>query len=522
MLNPVAAACLDYRYELMDVVASKAQWDKIGMKSHHGIALPLFSIRNPQSHGIGEYLDLLPLLNWCKEVGFDCLQLLPLNDSGHDPSPYSAHSAMALHPIYLSVGALPFANEYADELEAMKSCNSSKRVRYHKVLAAKEAFLKRYAIRALPEIRQTQGYQTFIKEEWLDGYARYKVLKELNNELPWWEWKNTPTMLPQEALDYHKLVQYLCFEQFAKVKQAADHAGVFIKGDIPILINRDSADVWEHQELFDLNFAAGAPPDYYAKEGQYWGFPLYRWDVLEQTGFRWWQKRLAAAQKLYHIYRLDHLVGFFRIWAIPEGKKATEGFFLPHDQNLWIPQGEKILRMMLQDCSMLPIGEDLGDVPPSVRDTMSHLGICGTKVMRWERHWDGDKNFIKPTDYIPLSMTTLSTHDSEPLEVWWENFAEEAEKFARILDIPYTPLLYPDTRKAILEASHNTTSLFHINLLQEYLDVFDELTWEDPADDRINMPGLVLETNWTYRFLPTLQEIISHPELAMMMKQLSK
>lgn len=492
------------------------------MKRHHGIALPLFSIRNPNSHGIGEFLDLLPLISWCKQIGFDVIQLLPLNDSGHDPSPYSAHSAMALHPIYLSLGALPFIESYKEELEAMKSCNSSKRVRYHKVLEAKEAFLKRYAKHALPHFRKMPSYHDFIQQEWLDGYARYKVLKEENHELPWWEWKNTSTTLPQDALDYHKLVQYLCFEQLSGVKQAASDAGVFIKGDIPILINRDSADVWQHPELFDLKLAAGAPPDYYAKEGQYWGFPLYRWDVLEQTGYSWWQKRLVVAQKLYHIYRLDHLVGFFRIWAIPEGKKATEGYFLPHEQNLWIPQGEKILRMMLQSSCMLPIGEDLGEVPPSVRNTMSHLGICGTKVMRWERHWDGDKSFIQPQDYIPLSMTTLSTHDSEPLEVWWDNNADEAERFANTLNIPYTPLLHPETRQAVLHASHNTASLFHINLLQEYLDVFDELTWEDPADDRINIPGLVLDSNWTYRFLPTLEQIISHPELALMMKKLTQ
>ena len=504
----------------MDAFASGLQWDKIGMKNHHGICLPLFSIRNPDSHGIGEFLDLLPLITWCKEIGFDVIQLLPLNDSGHDPSPYSAHSAMALHPIFLSLGALPFSEEYSQELAAMKTCNSSKRVRYHKVLQAKEAFLKRYTKRALPEFRKKSSFQAFLKEEWLDGYARYRVLKELNGELPWWQWQNTPTALSQDDLDHHKLVQYLCFEQFTQVKQAADSAGVFIKGDIPILINRDSADVWEHPELFDMNFAAGAPPDYYAKEGQYWGFPLYRWDVLEKSGYSWWKKRLKLAEKLYHIYRLDHLVGFFRIWAIPEGKKATDGFFFPQDQNLWIPQGEKIMRMMLANCSMLPIGEDLGDVPPSVRECMSRLGICGTKVMRWEKHWDTSKDFIKPADYIPLSMTTLSTHDSEPLEMWWDVNQEEAKQFAQSLNIPFTELLCPDTRQAVLQASHHTASMFHINLLQEYLDVFDDLTWEDPDDDRINIPGQVLERNWTYRFLPTLQQIITHKPLAAMMKSL--
>lgn len=500
------------------MLLSERQWEKIGKKQHHGICLPLFSIRNPNSHGIGEYLDLIPMINWCKEIGFSVLQLLPLNDSGHDPSPYSAHSAMALHPIYLSLAALPYAEEFADELALMRTCNSSKRVRYHKVLEAKEAFLKRYAKRALPFIRNTKKYQQFIQQPWLDGYARYKVLKSLNNEKAWWEWAIVPNKLDADEVEYHKFIQYLAYSQFEEVKHAADSAGVFIKGDIPILINRDSSDVWQHPELFNLTFAAGAPPDYYAKEGQYWGFPLYRWDELENRGYSWWKTRLELAQRLYHIYRLDHLVGFFRIWAIPEGKKAVDGFFLPQDQSMWIPQGEKILSMMLEASNMLPIGEDLGDVPPAVRDCMKRLGICGTKVMRWEKNWDGDKSFIKPADYPELSMTTLSTHDSEPLEVWWDNCPGEAEEFCAALNIPYTTLLTPETRRNVVTASHRTNSLFHINLLQEYLDVFNDLTWEDPEDDRINIPGTVQESNWTYRFLPTLQEIIAHKELKTFMR----
>ncbi len=493
----------------MQPLASFRQWQKIGMKSHKGIALPLFSIRNPKSHGIGEYLDLVPLISWCKDIGFSVIQLLPLNDSGHDPSPYSAHSAMALHPIYLSLSALPFV----DELETITTSNTSKRVEYHKVLDAKEAFLKRYINRNRKRLKELDGYKEFAEEAWLDGYARYKVLKSLNNEKAWWDWKNIPNSLDPDEIEHHKLVQFLCMQQLSEVKKEAERHGIFMKGDIPILINRDSADVWQYPELFDLSLQAGAPPDFYSQEGQNWGFPLYRWDMLEHTDYSFWKKRLEIAQKFYHIYRLDHIVGFFRIWAIPEGKPAKEGFFFPQDENLWIPQGEKILRMMLDSCEMLPIGEDLGNVPPSVRDTMTRLGICGTKVMRWEKHYNTDNSFIKIDEYPTMSMTTLSTHDSEPLEIWWEAFGADAKAFSEILNITYTPLLHPETRQNVLQKSHQTASLFHINLLQEYLDVFSELTWENPDDDRINIPGKVLDRNWTYRFRPTLQEITSHKAL---------
>jgi len=500
---------------------SAPQWKKIGPYHHHGICLPLLSLRNPNSSGIGEFLDLIPLIHWCKEIGFNVIQLLPLNDSGHDPSPYSAHSAMALHPIYLSLKELPFIEKFQEQLEPLKKCNGSKRVHYHMVLAAKEAFLRHYAENSFPDIKQWPAYQEFVQQEWLQGYVEYKALKEINRELPWWEWKSSTKPTRQE-LEYHKFVQFLCFEQMKQVKKVADEKKIFLKGDIPILINRDSADVWQYRDFFTLEYAAGAPPDNYSKEGQYWGFPLYHWQKLEEDGYSWWKRRLAIAEQFYHIYRLDHIVGFFKIWAIPLGKKSKEGFFIPQDENMWLPQGEKILRMMLQSSSMLPIGEDLGSVPDSVRHSMQELGICGTKVMRWERHWQGDQSYILPKEYPPLSMTCLSTHDSETLDVWWQAFPDEAQLQAKALGVEYSEQLEQATRKQIIRASHKSSSLFHINLLQEYLNVFDELAWANPDDDRINIPGKVLERNWTYRFFPTLQEITSHAGLRDFMNSLTE
>lgn len=500
---------------------SASQWKQIGPYHHHGIALPLFSLRNPQSSGIGEFLDLVPLIHWCKKIDFKVIQLLPLNDSGHDPSPYSAHSAMALHPIYLSLKDLPFIDEFQTELEPLRACNWSKRVKYHQVLAAKEAFLKLYAKRALPEIQSWDSYKAFVTQEWLQGYAEYKVLKEKNDELPWWQWQKDKKATASE-LEFHKFVQFLCFEQMKEVKRVAIANDIFLKGDIPILINRDSADVWQYQQFFALDHAAGAPPDMFSDEGQYWGFPLYNWEALEQDGFGWWKRRLQLAQELYHIYRLDHIVGFFKIWAIPLGKKANEGFFLPENPELWVPQGEKILRMMLESSSMLPIGEDLGAVPDSVRDCMRRLGICGTKVMRWERNWHSDQSYIPPKDYSPLSMTCLSTHDSETLDIWWQAFPKDAEMLASTLQIEFSEPLEIETRKEVIKAAHTSGSLFHINLLQEYLNVFDELAWANPEEDRINIPGKVLEQNWTYRFLPTIDEIISHEGLQTFMKSLTE
>ena len=136
------------------------------------------------------------------------------------------------------------------------------------------------------------------------------------------------------------------------------------------------------------------------------------------------------ASQYFHIYRVDHIVGFFRVWGVPKGHKATEGHYEPEDESLWIPQGEKFLRIMLESNPMLPIGEDLGTVPMEVRASLQKLGICGTKVIRWERYWDKKNKPYIPYDlYNGDSMTTVSTHDSETLAQWWNDLQEESKSF---------------------------------------------------------------------------------------------
>ncbi len=506
------------------------------MKTHyHGINLSLSSIRNQRSSGIGEYLDLIPLIEWVHDIGFDIIQLLPLNDSGGDSSPYSALTAQGLHPINISLWALPFLEympEAEEQLSLMRHCNSSKRFRYHDILKKKISFLRDYFESAFPHIQKMASFQEFTKSNpWLQEYALFKILKAEHQEVAWWDWQTvyqapTPALFShltthfQKEVQFHEMVQFFAFDQMKQVKRIASQSKVLIKGDIPILINRDSADVWAHQESFVLDLAAGAPPDMYSQEGQYWGFPLYNWEIHERSDFSWWKERLRVAQELYDIYRIDHIVGFFRIWAIPLGKPAKEGFFLPADEKEWIPQGRKILKMMIDSSTMTPIGEDLGVVPDDVRACMKELGIAGTKVMRWERRWHEDRSYILLNQYPEESMTTLSTHDSETFVAWWQHAEEDALRFASDYNIPFeSPLLF-STHVTILKLAHQTHSRYHINLLQEYLALFPELSWEDPDDERINIPGIVNESNWTYRFMPMLNTIIAHEGLKAIMRQL--
>jgi 4-alpha-glucanotransferase len=252
----------------------------------------------------------------------------------------------------------------------------------------------------------------------------------------------------------------------------------------------------------------------YSATGQNWGFPLYNWQEMEKTEFFWWKERLAVASNFYHIYRIDHIVGFFRIWAIAKDEPATQGHFIPENPQKALEQGDQLMRMMLEASTMLPIGEDLGKVPPEVRTHLQELGICGTKVMRWERYWDTTKAFIPPEKYAPLSVTTVSTHDSSTLQLWWTQDSHEAIEYCHGQGWEYSTPLPPEYHFSLLYNSHHTTSLFHINLLQEYLALFPELVHSTPEEERINIPGLISNVNWSYRFLPSAETIVTHSELA--------
>ncbi|MBX7067654.1 MAG: 4-alpha-glucanotransferase [Parachlamydiales bacterium] len=462
-----------------------AHWERIGKRPHHGICVPLFSIHSKKSSGIGEFLDLIPLIDWCKEVGFDVIQLLPINDTGRDPSPYNPLSSCALNPIYLSLWELgiecPKANTRAEVLQ----------LKIEKLLS----------ISSPPP-------ESFIEQHpWLLHYAEFRALKEQFNGVAWQDFPKEAKPDPK-LVEFFIFVQFHAFRQMEMVKAHAEKQGVKIKGDVPILISPDSADVWSETHLFNLKIGAGAPPDTFHAQGQSWGFPLLDWAEMRKRHFDWWKMRLRTIEHLYHIYRIDHVVGFFRIWGIPRGKKAIEGSFYPPDQRLWMDQGTEILEMMIDASPLLPMAEDLGTIPKEVYPILKRLGICGTKVMRWQKEAG---HYIPLDHYEPISLTTLGTHDLPPVEVWWKKTPEEAAPFASLLHLTYHPILREKERMAILRASHKTTSLFHINPLQEYLALFPELA--NHGEEQINYPGTLSATNWTYKFRPSVEEMIAHEDL---------
>jgi 4-alpha-glucanotransferase len=501
-------------------------WKRTGIRPHHGICLPLFSLRTKKSCGIGDFGDLLPLIDWCKDVGFDCIQLLPLNDTAEDPSPYNALSSCALDPIYLNLRDLPNAHALLPELSRFAPFNDLARLPHFEVRHQKMQWLYRYFEETFSDVKTSIEYQAFLNDNpWLHAYSLFKACKDEFGGKHWKEWPAEKQSLERctanpQSIDFHCFLQFHAFRQMENVKRHAESKGILMKGDIPILLSPDSADVWANPSLFNMKLVAGAPPDYYNHLGQKWGFPLFRWDEMKKSHFEWWKERLRVAGRLFHIYRIDHVVGFFRIWAIRLEDKADQGQYLPKDPHEWEPQGREILEMMINASSLLPMAEDLGNIPDIVYQTLHELGICSTKVIRWCRHWESDGRFIPLQEYDPISLTTVSTSDSEPLQLWWKTQPAEAAKFAEYKHWSYKPALASWQQKEILYDSHHSPSLFHINLLQEYLALFPNLVSSNPEDERINVPGTLLPTNWTYRFKPALEEIASHEGLAKEIKNI--
>ncbi len=508
--------------------ATGKQWDRVGIQSHQGIMVPLFSIHTALSCGIGEFLDLLPLIDLCARWGLDLLQILPLNNEESEPSPYNCISSCALNPIYLSLHALPHLDsleELRQKLPPLERLTNIDRVDYSEVATHKGAFLKKYYEAVGEKILETDAAQAFIKnQKWLKPYALFRALKKQYNDAPWevWDLENRCLNkaqlehlypLYEEEISLHCLLQYLCFIQLKRVKTYAEKAGILLMGDLPILLSKESADVWQHIELFNVHLSAGAPPDSYNLNGQNWGFPLFNWDALRKEDFLWWKERLLFAENFYDLFRLDHILGFFRFFAIPPNHPSAEGRYIPDNDTACEAQGIELLSMVASNTSMLPIGEDLGTALPLVRPCLENLGICGTRVMHWERRQDKEKSYISPQEFSPISLTCVSTHDSEPLALWWKERTEEALAFAKMKGWDYTTQLSSQQREEILWDSHHSASLFHVNSLTEYLAFFPDLIHASEEEERINTPGTYSPKNWSYRMIPSLEELLKHEGL---------
>ncbi|HEX3419674.1 MAG TPA: 4-alpha-glucanotransferase [Candidatus Udaeobacter sp.] len=525
-----------------------------------GVLVPLFALRGENDLGIGDLGALREFIDWIVEIGFTLIQLLPINETGADNSPYNAISAMAIDPttLHLAPGSPEdLAREDFEGVLARVELPSLRRgrVKYQQAKQLKQALLEKaftnFSAHA-DEERQLE-FKRFCEDEstWLHDYALFRVLIEENNGSAAWDRWPSPHQSSENARnwirdlppdtqatltargDFFCYVQWIAHQQWRDIKAHAEQSGVALMGDIPVGISYYSADVFSRPNEFMLDWFGGAPPEplfkddaFTQKWGQNWGIPLYRWDAMRANNFLWWRERVRAIRRIFHLFRVDHVQGFYRIYAFPWRPERNNEFlplnqhqmleltggraphFVPHNDDTFENRdankrdGEEYLRAILEEAGAARVaGEDLGVVPDYVRPSLQSLGIAGFKIPQWEIR---DGLIIPGEMYERLSVATYATHDHEPIRALWEealkrrqsDTGEQAratlEKIALFagVDFKINQFNYEkDYCPAIMDALFRCNSWIAIVMITDLL----------ARKYRFNVPGTRANLNWTRR-----------------------
>ncbi len=301
-----------------------------------GTVLPVFSLKTKKSFGIGDFGDLKKLIDWAYETDQKVVQLLPINDTTitntwTDSYPYNSISVYALHPAYMDLAELPVTQTKKFK-EEQKRLNAMAEVDYEEVCALKRAYTKAAFEKEGEKVFKAKGYQEFFDEnkDWLMPYAAYSYLRDTNGTADYRAWPKykvykakeieklcAPKSAAYKEISFYYYTQFKLHEQMLDAATHARKKGTILKGDIPIGVSPLSADAWQQPENFNMTKQAGAPPDAFSLNGQNWGFPTYNWAEMEKDGYKWWQSRLQKMAQYFDAYRIDHVLGFFRIWEIP-------------------------------------------------------------------------------------------------------------------------------------------------------------------------------------------------------------
>ncbi len=474
-----------------------------------GTAIPVFSLRSADDFGVGEFYDLKKMVDWAASTGQSILQLLPINDTTmlhtwEDSYPYNPNSTFALHPQFVN---LPAAGVEEDaEYKALQTeLNALDKIDYERVNGAKLAFLKKAFEKTFKKLSAKKEYKQFIEKNnhWLLPYAAFCVLRDLNGTPDFSQWKGYAKYSRKKIAAFceeHKAeVDFWCFVQYhldlqlSEVCAYAHSKGVIFKGDLPIGISRTSVDAWLYPELFHMDSQAGAPPDAFSADGQNWGFPTYNWEKMAEDGYAWWKSRLAKMSEYFDAFRIDHILGFFRIWQIPYGiSSGLEGYFSPalaypadelrnmgfevENKDLFLEdphnQGNYHIKIGAKNTHSYYVldayrkstfdyiyddffyrrnnefwKEKAMQKLPALLDSTGMLA-CGEdlgmipatvpQVMEDLRILSleiqrmpksVEETFAHPANYPYLSVCTTSTHDMNPVRAWWEEDREVTNQF---------------------------------------------------------------------------------------------
>jgi len=552
--------------------------------------VPAFALRHDKDYGIGDTEAVRQAITFCAEHKLGLLQLLPVNETGDDNSPYNAISSIALDPIYLTLspdqvpGLLPetltelFPSAVLEKLRAGPVKYGE--VKRLKLEALSHAYVEFEAVDLETGSDLAYEFKAFVDGNmgWLPGYTLFRtLLNEYMGNALWPQWipehQNlvvAETWLAtspdrDELVRYRQFtayVQWVVWRQWADVRAWADQNKVRLIGDIPFGVSRYSADVWSERELFDLTWSGGAPPEpffagdeFLRRWGQNWGIPLYNWEAHRAQNFGWWRQRVAAAGLIFHGFRIDHVLGFFRIYSFPwmpqengvyekltpeEAKEKAGGRipqFLPRadepeeNAELNCAEGEALLKMIQKAAGTTAVvAEDLGVVPKYVPPLLQKLGIPGFAIPQFVV--DPKTREYTPKEKMPeLSITTWGTHDHAPLVVWYHDLTRrwrsadgheawlDLQRLMRFLGEPEgePPVLLTDKlHEAFIRTLLEAKSCWAIFLISDILGV----------DWRFNQPGTATDDNWSQRLDRPLsaydRDVTLGPKLKFLREQVLK
>ncbi len=470
-------------------------------KRSSGILLHPTSL--PGQFGSGDFgSNSFKFIDWLASAGQGDWQMLPLGEVGPGNSPYMSNSAFAGNVLMIDLEELAQLGWLdANELQPHPGFKAE-RVDYVLVvpyrmerlrLAAQRFFAKRNA-------KDRAAYTEFCRAEkhWLDDYALFKAIGEHQQGRMWCEWPaellkrdahalHEASQLYAVEIDFWKFCQWCFARQWLALKQYANEKSVRIIGDVPIFVAHHSADVWAHQDLFELDenghtvAVAGVPPDYFSKTGQLWGNPLYRWDVHEQSGYAWWIARLEHALRFFDLVRVDHFRGFASYWSVPANElTAINGQWLPGP-------GEKIFEAFQRALGKLPIiAEDLGMITPDVIELRDKFNLPGMRILQFAFGED-ESNYFLPHHYVANSVAYTGTHDNDTSVGWWHTASDREREFM----LRYLKCDDEEINWKMIEALSGSVANTVIFPLQDVIGLGSE--------HRMNFPGTSVG-NWEWRF----------------------
>ncbi len=542
-----------------------------------GTLVPVFALRHEKDLGIGDTQAVRDAIAFSAEHKLGLLQLLPVNETGDDHSPYNAISSVALDPVYLSMTPEEVPGLLAETLKEMvpdslraelqKGAVQYRKVKQLKLEILSHAYIEFEAVDLEEGTDLAYEFQAFVEGNmgWLPGYTLFRtLLNEYNNNPLWHQWIPehqtligaetwlTTSEERDELVRYRQFtayVQWIAWRQWLEVRAFADKNNVRLVGDIPFGVSRYGADVWSERELFDLTWSGGAPPEpffsageFLKRWGQNWGIPLYDWAAHRAQDFAWWKQRVTTTSQIFHAFRVDHVLGFFRIYSFPwlpqqndeyvnlsleEAKEKASGrepHFIPRadepeeNAKLNCAEGEALLRMIQEAAGKtIVVAEDLGMVPKYVPALLQKLNIPGFAIPQF--FVDPETRQLIPKGLMPeVSVATWGTHDHAPLVHWYNDLTRrwkgpdghepwlELQRLMHFLGLnenepPET--LTPDLHHAFMRSLLEAKSCWTILVISDVLAV----------DVRFNQPGTASNDNWSQRLEKPLSAYNDDPAM---------